>query len=156
MGPVDPGIINYGRIVDDRDIVRIVDIIVIDVPSAEIPVSDKCPLIVGNVIAIAVCHIDADSGSYRCPAVIISGSSPGDPSRAPFVTRNPDGSVIGIVIPAAIVKRRPSPCVIGNPGPSLVCIYPVSVCGIRRKPGIHIGYPDITVIGVLDPGSIRT
>lgn len=147
-------IIDHLGIVDDRNIVRVADVVIIDVSSSKIPVADERPVIGRYIIIIAVPYCDADTRAKRRPAVITFGSSPGHPSRAPLVIGNPHGSVVWVVIPATIVKRRPSPWIIRNPCPSLIGIYPVAVSGIGNKSGSNIGSPDISIIRTFKPRSI--
>ena len=68
---IDPCIVNYRCFIDNRDIIGGIDIVVIDIPSAKISASDKCPLIAGYIIAITIRYIDADSWSDRSPSIVI-------------------------------------------------------------------------------------
>jgi len=65
------GIINHCGIVDDRNIVSGLHIVVMDVPSAKILVSHESPLIVWDIIARAISNVDADTRTYWRPPIII-------------------------------------------------------------------------------------
>lgn len=135
-------------------IVSMPHIIVVHIPPAEIPISDKCPFVGGYIIATAISHTYTYSRAYWSPSVIITGSSPGHPSRSPFVIGNPNWPIGCICIPTPIMKRSPSPRIIRDPCPSLISQNPISVCGIGCKTRSNIGNPNVTILRIVNPGSI--
>jgi len=83
-------------------------------------------------------HIDRYSRSKRSPAIISTTGSPANPSRSPFVARNPGPTLIVIIkIPSAIMERSPSPVIIRYPSVAIFRHYPSTIGAIRMKIIIH-------------------
>ena len=99
--------------------------------------------------------IDIDSGTHRRPSVIAASASPAYPGRCPFVAGNPGPSVEVVIIPASVMKGRPTPGEVRYPGISIIGHCPVTVGCIRMKVSTHIGYPDAPIVVVVDPSAMR-
>src|ERR1700754_1380858 len=67
----------------------------------------------------------------------------------------PFPSVIIIIAPAAIMKSGPSPWIVRNPGIAIICYNPVAIGGIGPKSVFGIGYPNVTICWVINPGTVR-
>ena len=154
ISPVFTHIIYYCGIFNNGNVARPVDIIPVHIPVAKIPAAHKRPLVVRYIIAVAVCNVYPNARPDWRPSVIVCRLPPGNPSGAPFITGYPHGPVIRVGIPAAIMKRRPAPCIIGNPRPSFICKNPVPVGVIRAKAVGYIGHPYITISGCVNPCAI--
>ena len=88
----------------------------------------------GADVVVAV-HPNADArarlkhrvGRQRRPANVIVAPPPGDPRRAPLVTRLPDPAVILEANPAAIMAGDGAEVLVGNPRPARIRVAPVAV-----------------------------
>jgi hypothetical protein len=114
----------------------------------------KLPPVVMRVPPAAHHHGHADTGSNWHPAIIPWCVPPAYPCRCPFVARNPEPSIIWIIIPSSIMERTPSPVVIGNPGPAVVGPCPITVAAVRGETRSCIRHPDIAVLWIIHPGAI--
>ena len=89
------------------------------------------------------------------PANVIATGSPRHPSRSPIqiATRNPDPAVVRQIRPATIMIGRPTEIFVTDPGPSVICVRPISV-RIRTPVRIAYGYvrlPAISIAFNIDP-----
>jgi len=100
-------------------------------------------------------NIDAHAGAKRSPAIVITALTPIDPRWSPFVVGDPTPTIAVVVIPATIVKRSPSPIVVGYPCIAVVCHGPVTIGGIGLKIRPSVRNPDIAIVWIVDPLSIR-
>jgi hypothetical protein len=100
--------------------------------------------------------ININARAQRCPSIIIVIRTPANPSRAPFMSWNPNPAIIIVKSPAAIVKRCPSPIVIRNPGISILSYYPMPPGSIRLKSGFYLRNPNPPKIAVINPSPIRS
>jgi hypothetical protein len=142
--------------VDDGDIPGLTDIIVTDLRAGNILMGNKGPVVRRRIIPTAKRGADTDIGSQGRPTVIIGAVPPAHPGGRPFLTGDPHPSITVLEEPAAIVERRPAPGIFGSPGPAFIRIDPVAVGGIGLEIRTGIGQPDISVIRVVDPLTIRT
>ncbi len=91
----------------------------------------------------------------RRPANVVATGSPRDPRRSPIqiASRKPRPAVIGEIRPATVVIRCPTEILVTDPGPSIICVRPISV-GVRAPVWIAHGYvrlPAISIAFNLDP-----
>src|SRR5690606_19323875 len=93
--------------------------------------------------------------SERRPAIVATTAPPRNPSRSPFVIWDPSPSIPIRVHPSPVVERRPSPLVMRDPSVAIFCHYPVSVGRIGHEIGASIRQPDITVVRIVHPFSVR-
>jgi hypothetical protein len=98
---------------------------------------------------------DIESGHQRGPSVVATTVTPVDPTRPPGVIGDPCPSDIVVVEPSSVVKRGPSPVVVGHPGIAILCHYPAATGIIRVKIPIYRGDPDRSVLGVGRPVTKR-
>ena len=119
--------IDYRRISYNSVVIISVYIVTAYIMSLQIPVSYEHPIISVPVISSSKTEINAYSRSHWRPAVIAACSSPGYPCRTPLVVRYPKPAIVSIIVPPAIMKRSPAPVIVGDPCPSVIGEYPVSI-----------------------------
>lgn len=117
-----------------------------------IPGADEYPSVDRNVYR----YTDPHCGSHGSPSVISVSGAPLYPSRCPFVARNPSPSLVGIINPATVMERSPTPIVMRHPGVSVFGHYPVSIGSIRHETPADIWKPDISILRVLCPMTVRS
>ena len=93
----------------------------------------------------------------RSPANLIAAGAPGNPGRSPFqiAAREPNPSKIFDLRPATVVISRPTKVFIGDPGPTVVGVGPITV-GVRTPIRIthgHFRLPAVAVIFDVNPAS---
>jgi hypothetical protein len=120
MPPPTTGIniIDNSNIVYNSHIGVIMYIVTAHVRSVYIGPGEKGPVIGRRPVTVPG-FTNLNIGPYGCPAIISAIFSPGDPRWRPVVPRHPHPSIGIIIKPVAIMKRRPSPVVIGEPGPTV-------------------------------------
>src|SRR6185437_14258291 len=79
----DRDIVDHRSAVDDRDIVRLAHIVVVDLRTGDILVRYEAPIMRRRVIAAAISHAHGDAGLHRRPAIVIVAVPPADPGRGP-------------------------------------------------------------------------
>src|SRR6185369_16179315 len=97
-------------------------------------------------------------GRQRRPAAIVTGHAPANPSRPPTGVWRPDPTDVPMVVPAAIMERRPAPGIIGQPIPAAVGVKPAAAITIRPPANVHHGdgrLPAPAIAGDFNPTSIR-
>src|SRR5215472_2822616 len=85
-----------------------------------------CVLVVNTFVAPASAqHIDRvrRQGS---PAAMLAAHPPGHPCRSPLPVRTPHPPTAFVVMPAAIMKRRPAPRIMRLPVPAAVGVNPMA------------------------------
>src|SRR5262249_28623770 len=97
-------IVDDGGPVDDRDVVGLPDIIVVDLRAADILVRNKPPVVGRWGIAAADRYAIADIGTQGGPAVIFIAIAPFHPGGGPFVAGHPHPTVAVLKEPAAVVE----------------------------------------------------
>src|SRR5258708_11509419 len=150
--PID--IIDNRYIIDDGRSMDVLNIIIAHVDIGNMVAGTKDP-IVGRWPVTAEGDADIYPGSYGRPAVIASVLSPGDPGRGPFISRHPHPSIVIVVEPVAIMKRRPTPAITRYPGPAFVSIDPVPAGAILTEIAASCRHPYISIIRIIHPGAIR-
>jgi len=144
------GIVDNGSpVVNGRAVSTIVSV---HIAVIHVGVWQKSPVDPGNIDINAYIY----AGSHWCPSIIAAATSPGNPCRCPFVTGNPCPSVIVVVIPSAVMERRPSPGVVRYPGVTIVGHHPIAVGCIRMKVPFDIGNPHPTISAVIEPPAVRS
>jgi hypothetical protein len=147
---VHVGIVDNGSpVVNGRAISAIVSVHIVVI---HVGMWQKRPIESGNIDVYA----DIYAGSHRCPSVVAAATSPDNPCRCPFVTGNPCPSVIVVVIPSAVMERRPPPGVVRYPGVTVVGHHPVAVGCVRMKVSFDIGNPHPAISAVVDPPAVRS
>jgi len=88
------------------------------------------------------------AGRQRRPTTISAPFAPADPGRAPLGVRHPDPAFVGVVRPATIVVRGPSPRFAADPVPAAVRPHPVALAvrvpirrDVRRVPATSVPRP---------------
>ena len=150
----DRCIADNGRIVDDRYIPFLIDVVIIDVRTGHVLLRDKGPVVGRRIIATADGLVDTYAGFKGGPAIIVTASSPAYPGRSPFVAGDPHPAVSFYKKPAAVVESRPTPGVIGGPGPAVFGINPMAVAGIGFEIRADIWHPHIAVLRIIYPLAI--
>src|SRR5205823_5463505 len=102
-------------------------------------------------------RVEISSRRQRRPAAVRVGIAPGYPGRTPRRVRRPDPAAGRAAIPAAIMKGRPAPGIIGLPIPAAVAPEPAPAVAVR--PPIHVDdrnawLPAPAVIGNFHPASV--
>ena len=157
-----PGIVNDSRIIDDRspvdngDVIRLPDIVIIYLRTGDIPVRNKTPVVRRRSIAATVSSAIAEIGAHRRPAIVIVAVAPAHPGGSPLVAGYPHPAIAVLEVPAAIVKSSPAPGIAGIPGPALIGIDPVPIGGIGLEIRADVRQPNVSVVRVVDPLPIRT
>ena len=92
----------------------------------------------------------------RRPADVAVARAPGDPGRTPHGSRNP-APAAGARDPAAVVKRRPTPVPVRDPGPAVLGQRPVAARRVGREAGAddrRARRPDVAVAAVVVPPAV--
>jgi len=152
---VDKDLVDNGGIPYQDIVPGTIHRIAVQVMPFEIPVTHKHPMVVVIVVGTVKSKRNANARLHGCPAVIAIGPSPVDPGGSPFIVRNPKPSIIVVIIPATIMEWCPTPFVIRDPGPAEVGQHPIAISRIRGKIGSDIRDPDITIILIINPITIR-
>jgi hypothetical protein len=147
---VNACVVDYRCLIDDRNILRPVHIVVMNLRRSNISHRNKTPAVCRNNS-----YRNTHTWSQWRPAVIVAAAAPANPGRSPFVTWNPDPAVFIRIGPATVVERRPAPTVIGEPGPAIICICPVTSCFVRNK-SRSIADPNLAVTAIVYPSSVRS
>jgi hypothetical protein len=148
-------IIDNSNIVYNGHIGIIVYIVTAHVRPSYIRPGEKGPVIGRRPVTVPG-FTNLNIGPYGCPAIISAIFSPGDPCRGPVIPWHPHPSIGIIIKPIAIMKRRPSPVVVGEPGPAVRRKNPMPRSSIRPEPCTdRSGYPYITIPVIIHPGSVR-
>src|ERR1019366_2994865 len=71
-------------------------------------------------------YVEISVGRQRSPAASVPARPPGHPGRPPDPVGRPNPAAARVLIPAAIVKRRPAPRIVGLPKPSRIGVNPVT------------------------------
>jgi hypothetical protein len=115
-------IVDHGNIIYDGGVMHII-VAHIDIgdmfPRTENPIASR------RTIGVE-CNANVYPRTYRSPAIVAAVFTPGDPSRRPFISRNPHPPIGIVVEPVAVMEWRPAPTIIGQPGPAVVRIHPVA------------------------------
>jgi hypothetical protein len=111
----------------------------------------KCPKIHWDING----YINIHAWAQRSPTVVVITLTPIYPCWSPFIVRNPSPAITVIVVPATIVERGPTPVIIGYPGISIVSHCPITIGCIRLEVRTNVRDPNITIIGIINPLSIR-
>jgi hypothetical protein len=151
-----PVIIDDGGVINDGGISLYAYAIVIYPWRSNVLPVNKTPVIGRWVITTErKVYVNAELGSQRGPAIIITACAPANPCGRPFIARHPKPAIIIIIEPAAIVKRPPAPLIIRGPHPSVIIGKdPTAVCVVRPEIGTQIRAPNISIFRILDPVSI--
>jgi hypothetical protein len=148
-------IVNHGNIINNCCAVDIRHIIIVDINAGYTFTGHKIPIISRGSVTSP--DADVDSGSYWRPAIIMVIFPPGHPCGSPLIAGSPHPSIRIVVKPVAIMKRRPAPIVIGNPGPAILRVNPISAAAIGPETMTDRSRnPHISVFRVTHPGPIRT
>jgi len=145
-------VVDNGDIIDDRSVSHI---IIADIDAGNMLSWAGNPITCRRAIR-AECNADVYPRAYRRPTIIPAILAPGDPGRRPIVSRHPYPSIGVVVEPVAIMESGPTPAIVGDPGPSIFRIHPMTTGAIRTETGADSRHPNITVIRIADPGAERT
>ncbi|MNT11173.1 hypothetical protein D3C71_1054940 [compost metagenome] len=113
--------------------------------------SHKCPEVHRNING----YIDTHARTHWCPTVVVVTLTPIYPCWSPFIVRNPSPTITVIVVPTTIVKWSPTPVIVGYPGITIVGHCPITIGGIRLEVRANVRNPNIAIIGVINPFSVR-
>ena len=130
-------------------------IIIVYNRAVNVHLRSKSPVIVRWLVGVIIGVTQASIGAKRSPAVVIIATAPVNPGGSPFVIGYPLPAVIIIKFPTTVMERCPTPFIVRHPGIAIIGHYPVSIGSIRFKVLVNIGHPNGSVIGVIDPGTIR-
>src|SRR5688572_7280007 len=98
--------------------------------------------------------MNSHAGHKWGPPIVTTATSPCYPCRTPLRIGYPEPAVKIIKQPTTVVKRRPTPGVIGNPRVSVFRIDPIPVGSIGNKATVYSRDPDITMIAIVHPCSV--
>src|ERR1051326_9159318 len=134
--PVDVRSVDNRRVINDRDIRRSIDVMAVEIGPAKIPLPDKRPVIGGDTIFPPRGDIDRNARPHRRPSVIPPPPPPPPPPPRPPplpppATQTPPKVVV--ISPPAVMKRRPTPGIIGGPCPAVISVDPMAVGTIRSE-----------------------
>lgn len=151
---VDIGIVDNRRVIDniDRTAWRIIPGVIAGI---NIATRYKRPPGRRHIIAGAERNIDADAGTHRRPSVIAATLAPGYPCGSPCPSGYPDPAIHTALRPTSVVEGCPAPGIIRHPHITVIRHSPIAIGIIRPEARAHIGRPDISVLGIIEPLSVR-
>ncbi len=102
-----------------------------------------------------ISNSDAYTRTKWRPSAIATAITPAYPCRSPFITWYPNPAIIRVISPAAVVVASPAPWIIGYPGISVIGHYPMSARTIGPEITFFIRYPNVAILRVIHPLSVR-
>jgi len=95
------------------------------------------------------------AGHHRSPAIITIAGAPFYPCGAPLIPWNPSPASIRGIDPSAVMKRCPTPIVVGDPGVAIFGHDPISVGIVWTEARRNVRKPNVTVVWVVLPKAVR-
>src|SRR5690606_2129878 len=109
---INIGVVDHGSLIIYLINVPSGDVVVMDVSTYQSFPGDKDPIVAGDIHR----HVNTYARHQGSPSIIIPVAPPIDPGRTPFITWYPSPTEVIIKIPPSIVKGRPSPVIVRDPG----------------------------------------
>ena len=94
-------------------------------------------------------------GGNGRPAQIVAAIRPGDPGRAPDITRHPVPADATVVVPRAVVIGRPAEGLVADPHPAVVAGHGPAAASVGPPVLLVARHEDLAVTGMAHPAAMR-